>query len=210
MREVASAEILAREMRASADAFGHVGARHLEMHAAGVDALGRSDLEEAFDLWMISETMRVFSPSTVQVLPCIGSMLQTMRRPSLRVARINRGRCSAILAAPKRPIRTRRPAELSGSSRSIRRSNASRIEARTAFQPDGIADAARKFDMSAIELPGAVADPEHMSSRRPILLARLIEPGQRLLVIEKQGLVAGEHRDRPGRLGEADLTMHLG
>ncbi len=84
------------------------------------------------------------------------------------------------------------------------------IEAGTAFQPDGIADAARKFEMSAIELPGAVADPKHMSSRRPILLARLVEPGQRLLVIEKQGFVAGEHRDRPGRLGESDFTMHLG
>ena len=64
--------------------------------------------------------------------------------------------------------------------------------------------------MRAINLPRAIADPQHVSRRRPPLLAGLVEARQRLLVVEQQRLMAGEHLDRARRLLEADLTVHFG
>ncbi len=82
-------------------------------------------------------------------------------------ARISSGRCASMFAAPKRPISTSRPGVLPGSSRSMSRSRSSGSKARPALQADRIGDAARELDMRAVELTGAVADPEHVPGRRP-------------------------------------------
>ena len=71
----------------------------------------------------------------VTVLPCIGSIAQSALRPAACVARIRAGSRRAASAAPKRPIRTRRPGRLCGSSRSIRRSSASGSSAGPHFTP---------------------------------------------------------------------------
>src|SRR5207253_539185 len=49
-RKITPSEILASQLRAAADAFGHVASGHFKMHAARVHALGLGDLEEAPDL----------------------------------------------------------------------------------------------------------------------------------------------------------------
>src|SRR5262249_22243617 len=49
-RVVAVVEVLVRDGARPADAFGDVLARHLQMHAAGMGALGRVDREEALHL----------------------------------------------------------------------------------------------------------------------------------------------------------------
>src|SRR3546814_3962297 len=63
--------------------------------------------------------------------------------------------------------------------------------------------------MGAVQLPRAVAEPDHVARKRPPALARLVEAGQRLLVIEEQRLMAGEQADRPGRLVAADRAVDL-
>src|SRR5712691_1653297 len=49
-RVIAVVEMLIGDGARAADAFGHVLAGHFQMHAAGMGALGRMDLEEALDL----------------------------------------------------------------------------------------------------------------------------------------------------------------
>ena len=168
-----------------------------------MDALGRGDLEEGADLRDdIGDSARLAARRPCDVLPCIGSIDQIALRPA-RARRAHqrrqlRARCSA---APKRPISTSRPGRLSGSSRSISRSSSSGARLGPHFRPDRVGDAAGIFDMGAVELAGALADPDHVRRGRPPVLGRLVPAGQRLLVIEQQRLVAGEHLDRPWRLG---------
>ncbi len=68
-----------------------------------------------------------------------------------------------------------------------------RLEARSAFQTDRIADAPHIFDMRAVRLARAVANPDHM--RRcgiPILfIGDGIAPGHGFLIIQKERLMAG-------------------
>src|SRR5512133_2271784 len=47
MGEIAAAEVLMAKLTAAAETLRHVRARHLQVHAAGVNAFGCRDLEEA-------------------------------------------------------------------------------------------------------------------------------------------------------------------
>ena len=58
--------------------------------------------------------------------------------------------------------------------------------------------------MRPVELPGAVADPDQVGTRVVPAARRAIDPGQRLLVAQEQGLVAGEERGA-GDLGRAEV-----
>ena len=80
---------------------------------------------------------------------------------------------------------------LSGLSTAIRRSNSSESRTGPAFQADGILDAAAEFDMGAVELAGAVADPDHMGGGVVPIAAGGIDPRHRLLVSKQQSFMAG-------------------
>jgi hypothetical protein len=51
--------------------------------------------------------------------------------------------------------------------------------------------AAQKLHVSTVRLAGAVTDPQHMGRTGVPLARQAIDPGERLLVIQEQGLVAG-------------------
>ena len=70
------------------------------------------------------------------------------------------------LPAPKRVISVIRPASFRGFSRSSSRSRSS-AQARAAFQPDRVPDAAQELDMRPVRLAGAVADPQHVPRSPP-------------------------------------------
>ena len=74
---------------------------------------------------------------------------------------------------------------------------------RAAFHADDILDSAQIFDMRAVDLARAIAQPQHMARGRPPAPGR-IAASQRLLIGQQQRLMAGEDR-RPAatRRGEA-------
>ena len=65
------------------------------------------------------------------------------------------------------------------------------VQARAAFQADGILDAAAEFDMGAVQLAGAVADPQHVGGGVVPVAGGGIDARHRLLVGQQQRLVAG-------------------
>ena len=65
------------------------------------------------------------------------------------------------------------------------------LKARAAFQPDRVHDATAKFNMRAIGLAGAVANPDHMAGACNRLARKRIDPAQRLFIFQQQRLVAG-------------------
>ena len=83
---------------------------------------------------------------------------------------------------------------------------------RAAFQPDRVQHAAREFDMRAVGLAGAVADPDHVTGPGHVLTGDRIHPCQGLFILQQQRLVAGieiDGRQRvrgirvyPGRIHE--------
>ena len=59
------------------------------------------------------------------------------------------------------------------------------------LKPIGLWDAAEKFDMGAVGLPGAVADPEEVGGAGVPVAAGAVDAGEGLLVGQEQGFVAG-------------------
>ena len=98
-----------------------------------------------------------------------------------------------------RVIRVSRPGSFSGFSRSIRRSRSSGSHGRAAFHADRVLDAAQELDMGAVDLAGAVAEPQQMGRAVVPVAGRRIDAGQRLLIGQEQRLVRGVE------LGLADL-----
>ena len=94
---------------------------------------------------------------------------------------------------------------------------------RPAFQADGVLHAAAEFDMRAVGLPRAVADPDHVARARDRQAGGRVDPRQRLFVFQQQRLVAGVEIDLgqrvrrvrvdPGRVHEvqrvADAVRHV-
>ncbi len=66
-----------------------------------------------------------------------------------------------------------------------------RLQAGAAFQADRILDAAHEFDMGAVELAGAVADPQHVRAGVVPVAAGGIDARHRLFVGQQQRFVAG-------------------
>ena len=66
---------------------------------------------------------------------------------------------------------------------------------RSDLDADGIVDARHEFEMRAVELPGAVADPDHVGRAVVPVAGEGVDAGQALLVGQDQRLVAGEEVD---------------
>ena len=62
---------------------------------------------------------------------------------------------------------------------------------RSTFQSNRVLHSATKFDMGSIRLPGAVADPDHMTRPCQPFARGRIKPRQRLFVFQQKAFVTG-------------------
>ena len=150
----------------------------------------------------MSSKWRVLWPEDAwKVLPCIGSQTHTTGRPLSLTARTRGGSSSSTLLAPSRLMSTSRPGTRSGS----RRSHSSRTSSGSldgpSLIPDRVADAGQEGDVGAVELAGAVADPQEVGGAVVPAAAEGVAARERFLVAEDECLVA-----RP----EVDLVDGLG
>ena len=87
------------------------------------------------------------------------------------------------------------------------------------LDPDRVPHAGEELDVGAVELTGAVADPEHVGRAVVGLAGERVRSGQRLLVLEQEALVARPDVDLvqralatevdPDRLHEAQRSLDL-
>ncbi len=76
------------------------------------------------------------------------------------------------------------------------------------LQADGVGDTADVFQMGAIQLPGARADPQEVGPQVGVRLVFGHPPGQGGLVGQVQGLVAGEELTGAQVLGQTAEPLH--
>ena len=144
---------------------------------------------------MASKLRVLRPPGLVYVLPCIGSQAHTTGWPASRDRREQR-RQRPLDAVGAHPCDQRQPA---GDARRVERlAHREHVfdgHRRPDLAADRVADAAQELDVGAVELAGALADPQHV--RRAVVPAAggRVLPGERLLVAEDQRLVAGPHVD---------------
>src|SRR6185437_2380031 len=163
-RVIAVVEVFVRQGARAADAFGDVLAGHLEMNAAGMTAFRGVDRKEAAH----------FRDDAVE-----GARLATRGRgDGIAVHRIARPDHHAPFPLNRADQARQVIADLVGAKAVDQRQPARlvvriehvdqleqfvRLERGPAFQPDRIFDAAEIFDMTMIELTGAVADPDEVA-----------------------------------------------
>ena len=82
-----------------------------------------------------------------------------------------------------------------GVERLAQREHLVRGRRRPDLAADRVADAAEELDVGAVELAGALADPEHVRRAVVPVAGERVLPGERLLVAEDQRLVAGVEVD---------------
>src|SRR5712671_7225608 len=201
---VAIAEILMGDGAGAADAFGDILPGHLEMNAAGMGALRSVNAEERLDLRQDA----VERPGLVAGVGADGVAVHWIARPhhcpalALDGADHRRQEIADLLGA--KPRDQRQPARLVvGIEHVDQFKQFVRLQRRPAFQPDRVLDAAKVFDMGVVELPGAVADPDHVARGRVPVPGSRVDAGKSLLVAEQQRLMAGVE------IGGAQLGMAL-
>ena len=89
--------------------------------------------------------------------------------------------------APRRPVRVEAGAEIE---------DLGRLDGGADLAADRVADAAQELDVGAVDLACALADPQQVGRAVVPVTGQRVLAGQRLLVAEDQGLVAGVHVDR--------------
>ena len=99
------------------------------------------------------------------------------------------------MPAPMREISVSRPGTRSGLSASHSASTSSAVAVGPDLAAERVADAAQELDVGAVELAGALADPQHVRRAVVPVAGERVLPGERLLVAEDQRLVAGVEVD---------------
>src|SRR5690348_13124267 len=163
-RVVAVVEVLVGDRARAADAFGDVLAGHLQMHAAGMGALGMVDGEEGLHL----RQHAVERPCLVARGRGDGVAMHGIARPHHDLALALHGADQAgqmvgdLVGAET--VDQGQPARLVvGIEHVDQLEQLVGLERRAAFQPDRVSDAAEIFDMAVVELAGAVPDPDEMA-----------------------------------------------
>src|SRR6516162_9336033 len=203
-RVITVVEILVGNRACPANAFGDVLAGHLQMHPAGIGALRRVDRKEAPHLRQDA----VERPGLVASGRGDGIAVHRIARPhhdpSLAFHRAKQSRQLFGDLVGAEPGNQRQPSRLVvGIEQVDQLDQLVRLHRRAAFQADRILDAAKIFDVSVVELPRAVADPDEMARRRIPVAGRGIDAGESLLIAEQQRFMAGVE------IGRAQLGMAL-
>ena len=167
------------------------------MHAAGPGALGAVGGEEAGDL----------GEDVVEVAGLLAARrgervaVHRVARPHHGVAGVAHGARAAAAgrprsrSAPMRVMRVSRPGMRSGLSASQSARTSSGVAVGPSLQPIGLPMPREELDVGAVELAGALADPEHVGRAVVPVAGERVLAGERLLVAEDQRLVAGVEVD---------------
>ncbi|MNV98430.1 hypothetical protein D3C71_1936840 [compost metagenome] len=67
-----------------------------------------------------------------------------------------------------------------------------RVHARADLDPDRVADAAQELDVGAIQLAGAVADPQHVRRAGVVAAGEAVATDEGFFVVQQQRFVGGE------------------
>src|SRR6202046_2646811 len=133
-----------------------------------------------------SSNLRVLGPlGASKVLPCMGSHTQATGMPCPLTALISGG--SACLT---------------------RSAQVSRRGVRADLDANGIADPAGDLDMSAVQRAGTLADPQEVRRGVVATAALGVFPGQGLLIVQQQRLVAGVQLNRAQLIGVGAACPH--
>src|SRR6266700_2192084 len=203
-RVIAVVEALIGDRARAADAFRDVLTRHFQVDAAGMRALRRVNGEERLDLRQDA----VERPRLVAARRTDGVAVHRIARPdhdaplALDAADQTRQMIADLVGAEA--VDQRQPARLViGIEHVDQPQQLVAFERWAAFQADRVPDATEIFDMGVIELPGAVADPDHVARGRVPVAGGGIDPREGLLVAEQERLMAGVE------IGGAQLRMAL-
>ena len=129
-------------------------------------------------------------PAEVKVLPCIGSQAHTTGWPASRTARRS-GRSRVLDAVGAHAGDEREAAGDAGRvERLAQLQHLVGVGVGPSLHADRVADAAEELDVGAVELAGALADPQHVGRAVVPVAGERVLAGERLLVAEDQRLVA--------------------
>ena len=189
-------------LRGAARALRDVLAGHLDVHAAGIGALGAMDVEEPLDL--ADDALE--GPRLEAACRRHGIAVHGIARPHHRAARLLHGaderrQMLLDLVGAEAADQRQPPRLVPGVEDVDQAQQLVGLQRRPALQADRIDDAAAELHVRAVGLARAVADPQHVARRRHVVARahELVAPRQRLLVAQQQGLVAGVEAGRAQR-----------
>ena len=142
------------------------------------------------------------------MLPCIGSQTQATVTPaavtfSTRFGSASRIRAGAHPGDEGQPAGLVVGVELGGErERVVGRRGRAELDA------DRVADVREQLDVRAVELAGALADPDEVAGDVVGLLGARVDAGQRVLVLQDQRLVAGVEVDPVELVGVGADGLH--
>ena len=129
------------------------------------------------------------------MLPCIGSQAHTTGWPASRTA-ASSGRQAVLDRVGAHAGDEREPAGRAvGVERLAQGEHLVGGGGGAELAADRVADAAEELDVGAVELAGALADPEHVGRAVVPVAGERVLAGEGLLVAEDERLVAGEEVD---------------
>ena len=118
------------------------------------------------------------------------------------------GRPSRILPAPKRVMKVSRPGGVVGVEPRGERDGVVGGGRRAELDADRVAHVAEQLDVGAVELAGALADPDEVRRQVVGRAAAGVDAGHRVLVLEDQRLVAGVEVDAVELVGVGADGLH--
>uniref|UniRef100_A0A0N4ZJN4 LigA n=1 Tax=Parastrongyloides trichosuri TaxID=131310 RepID=A0A0N4ZJN4_PARTI len=198
----------------AADAFGDVLAGHFQVDAAGMDALGLGHVDEGADLAHDA----IERTGLVAVAGLQRIAVHRVDRPDDALARRLHRPHQARQAVARLVVAE--AADQRQTARSVvrvqgvdQRQQVVRRHGRPALDPDGVGDAAHELDVGAVQLAGALADPQHVGRGVEPFAGRTVQARQGALDVQQQGFVAGEDLDARQvgmRLGRDADRLHEG
>ncbi len=177
----------------AADAFGDVLPGHLDMNPAGIAALGLVHLEEL--LHLAKNLCKV--AGLVAAAGLDGVAVHRVRTPqhllALALYRTNQvGQVVADLAGAHARNQVEAAWVVVRVEDVDQADQVLRFHARADLDPDRVVDPAQELDVGAVQLPRAVADPEHVRRAVVIVVGQAVAAYEGLFIVQQQRFVGGE------------------
>src|SRR5258707_1213133 len=201
-RLIALMQVVGDDLVTPADAFGDVVAGELDVNAARVSSGRAVHVEEGVQL----SKHVVEPPGLVAARRVEGIAVHRVADPRDWAAifgdRADKAGQDVANSAGAHPGDQREPAGLAaGIERGRQREQVVGGGIRAYLDPDRVADRARELDMCAVGRPCPLADPQEVRRRVVGPAGPRVQPGQRMLVVQQQGPVAGVELDCAQFLG---------
>ncbi|KPY40222.1 Uncharacterized protein ALO52_05173 [Pseudomonas syringae pv. primulae] len=177
----------------AADAFGDVLPGHLDVDAACVGAFGLMHLEELLDL---AQNLREIA-SLVTAAGLDGVAMHRVRTPQ-HLATFTLDGANQLRQMIADLVRTHARNQVQATRVIVRVENIDQpdqvvgVHARPDLDADRIVHSAQKLDMRAVQLPGTVADPQHVRGAVVVVVGQAVTADKGFFVVEQQGFVGRE------------------